>query len=368
MVNMEVVVAGIKFKNPVMNAAGPNCKDGRALKMIAEGGAGGLVAKTISVVPAKVPRPCMAMVDRDSRKGMVNVELWSDLPYEQWLKEEYRMAKATGLPLIASMGYKAEEVGKLAPLVEKAGADGIECSVHYLGSDPKPIIDVVKAVKEASGLPLFIKLSPHGYELADFAKAAEKAGADGIVAINSLGPCLHIDIETARPYLGGKSGYGWLSGSPIKPLAVRCVADIARAVKIPVVGVGGISSGRDAAEHIMAGASAVQICTAAILQGPKIYGKVAKELEEFMKSHGYDSVEDMKGLALKHLPEESNLRKVTPVVDEERCTGCGTCVKTCVYEAITVGKKKKAVVDEGKCYGCGMCVSVCPFHALEIKL
>ena len=100
--------------------------------------------------------------------------------------------------------------------------------------------------------------------------------------INSFGPCLGIDIETGLPYMGSKEGYGWLSGPAIRPLALRCVYDAARAVHVPIFGVGGIAAGRDAAEMLMAGASAVQVCTAAILQGPKVYGKIAGELNKFL--------------------------------------------------------------------------------------
>ena len=104
----------------------------------------------------------------------------------------------------------------------------------------------------------------------------ENAGADGLVMINSFGPCMGIDVESGLPLMGSREGYGWLSGAAIKPLAVRCVYDAAKIVKIPIFGVGGIASGRDAAEMFMAGASAVQVCTAGILKGPGIYGKIAE--------------------------------------------------------------------------------------------
>jgi len=361
MVNLALEICGLKLRNPVMPAAGPTVHDGNAMVAAAKGGAGALVAKTLSVSPAEVPRPCMAKV----KEGLLNAELWSDLPVERWLKFEYPKAKKTGLPLIASIGYKAEEIRELAPKVVSAGADALELSTHYLGNDPTPVVEATKAAKEVVKVPVFVKLSPNVLNSADFAKAAESAGADGIVAINTLGACLAIDIENAMPVLGSASGYGGLSGPAIKPLAVRCVADICRAVKIPVIGAGGITDGRDAIEFIMAGASAVQICTAAITRGSKIYGLIADEIARFMKARNYESIESFRGAALRHLPEQPMRTKAKPPeVLITRCNGCGLCEKHCVYGAARV-IGGKARIDPGKCYGCGLCVSVCPSRAMR---
>jgi len=362
MVNLSVDLCGLKLRNPVMPAAGPNVWNGDMLVKVAEGGAGGLVSKTVSVKAAEVPRPCIAKI----RDSLLNAELWSDLPLEQWLKEEYKKAKSTGLPLIASIGYKADEIREVAPKVVDAGADALELSTHYLGNDPSPVVEAVKAAKEVVKVPIFVKLSPNVLDIKEFAKAAEDAGADGLVAINTLGPCLAIDIENAMPYMGSSYGYGWLSGPAIKPLAIRCVADIARTVSIPIIGVGGISNGRDAIEFIMAGASAVQICTAAIVRGPKIYGVIADEMGKFMQRKNYASIDDLKGKALAHLRDEPLRTTAKPVeVITSKCTACGLCQKHCPYDAIhVVGRSAK--VDTVKCYGCGLCVTVCPTRALRI--
>ncbi len=394
--DISVEIAGIRFRNPVLTAAGPASRDGEALKAAARGGAGGLVAKTISVKPAKVPRPCITVLDRgrsefyatlvlENRiittstsyvifpRGLLNAELWSDLPYQRWLEREYAIAKETGLPVIASIGYTAEELSFLGPRVERAGVDGIEFSLHYVGIDYKPILEIAKALREAVNIPIFPKLSPHILNLQEFARELERIGVDGIVAINSLGPCLSIDVETGKPLLGGKFGFGWLSGPAIKPLGVRVVAEVAKAVKIPVIGVGGVMSGLDAIEYFMAGASAVQICTGAILEGQTIYGRVAREIWEWLKSHGYDSIEDIRGVSLKHLPEKPlRLKSVPPTLNEELCKLCSLCEKSCIYEAIKLPKeagevKKPPVIDEKRCYGCGACVSICPTRALSFE-
>ena len=253
--------AGIQ--EPHSAGGGPPSKDGATLEAAANGGAGGLVTKTISVQPAEVPRPCMAEI----RGGFLNTELWSELSERAVDRKRVQTGARHGLPVIVGLGYTAAQIRELAPLV-KPFADALELSTHYVGNNITPIIDALCAAKEAVDVPVFMKLSPHP-NIQEIALALEEAGADALVMINSFGPCLGIDLETGLPLMGSKDGFGWLSGAAIKPLALRCVYDAARAVKIPVIGVGGVSNGRDAAEMLMAGASAVQVCTEAILRGPR---------------------------------------------------------------------------------------------------
>ncbi len=361
MVDISTEFAGLKLKNPVMTAAGPTSRDGMTLLNAAAGGVGGLVAKTVSVKPADVPRPNMAALREGrvgSRRGILNAELWSELPVEQWLEREYAIALSSGLPLIASVGYTPQEVSELGPKLEKARVNGIEFSTHYVGGHT----EIAKALKEVVGIPIFAKLSPK-VDVAEVAKSLEPY-VDGIVGINTYGPCLRIDIETGKPMLGSGDGFGWMSGAALKPIAIRCIADIARAVKVPVIGVGGIATGEDVIEFSMVGASAVEVCTAAILEGDTVYGKIANETAEWLKSHGYDSIEDIRGIALRHVDGGATLTP-PPSVDMEKCTLCGLCPKSCVYGAITVDKKEELFeISKDLCQACGMCISVCPYHAL----
>ncbi len=356
---LNVNICGIEFVNPVMPAAGPPVKDGAMCQAAARGGAGGIVTKTISVKPADVPRPCMAEV----KGGFLNTELWSELPKEQWLETEYRLAQETGLPLLISLGYTAEQISELAPLVAPYAA-ALELSTHYVGHDISPIISALKAAKEAVDLPVFMKMSPHP-NIQEIALAVEEAGADGLVMINSFGPCFGIDLETGLPLMGSKEGYGWLSGAAIKPLALRCVYDAARVVNIPIIGVGGVTSGRDAAEMFMAGASAVQVCTEAILKGPGIYGKIVRELDAFLDSYGYAAVGEIKGLTIRKMAERTaNSVLPIPVVDSQKCTLCGLCEVSCAYGAIARAKELK--IDRERCFGCGLCISRCKQKALRM--
>jgi dihydroorotate dehydrogenase subfamily 1 len=350
-VDPSVEVCGIRFANPVLTAAGPPVRDGVAILACAAGGAAGLVSKTISRSAAVVPTPNMAEIAH----GFLNAELWSELPPEQWLKLELPLARTAGLPVIVSLGYSAADIAWLAPRVAPF-ADALELSTHYIGEDPAPMVDAIRAAKDAVGVPVFVKLSPLGRELPRAAEHAARAGADAIVAINSFGPCLAIDIETGRPRMGGGDGAGWLSGPALKPLAVRSVFDVARAVDIPVIGCGGISRGTDVIEMAMAGASAVQVCTAAILRGPGVFGKIARETAAWLAAHGYTRLDDVRGMA--HRSPVSDQASAPPVVDVDLCNGCALCEGSCGPAAIKV-IGGKAELDGERCDRCGLCLTRC---------
>ncbi len=361
--DLSVEIAGISFRNPVLTAAGPLSRDGMTLLEAAHHGAGGLVAKTVSVRPAQVPRPNMAALGPGrvlSQRGLLNAELWSELPLERWLDREYSIALSSGLPVIASVGYTPEEASEVAAKVERAGVHAIEFSTHYVGQH----VEIAKAIREAVDIPIFAKLSP-SVDVRKVAKSLEKY-VDAFVAINTLGPCLRVDIETGRPVLGSDNGYGWLSGPALRPLAVRCVADIASSVRRPVIGVGGVSSGADAIEFLMVGASLVEVCTAAIMNGPTVYGRIAQEIVEWLDAHQYESLADVVGMALPHL-RRTEQRHPPARIDRELCTLCGLCERSCVYDAISIVRERGTIdVDAGRCTACGLCVSVCPHRAIEL--
>ncbi len=354
MADLTTRLFGHILAHPIMPAAGPPVRDGAALLACAQGGAAALVSKTISVRAAPVPQPNMA----DFKGYFLNTELWSELPPEQWFEQEYPLAKQAGLMLIVGLGYTAEEIAWLAPRV-RPFADALELSTHYIGDDPRPMQDAIRAAKAEVDVPVLVKLSPFR-DVQRAAVAAQEAGADGIVAVNSYGPCLGIDIEHGgRLWMGGK-GYGWMSGPALKPIALRAVYDIVRSVDIPVIGVGGISRGTDVVEYLMAGAVAVQVCTAAITKGPEIFGKLARELNDWLDKHGYTSVETICGLAQKQVPPQMTR---PPVLVPERCTGCNLCVTSCVYGALYL-EERRIRIHEERCARCGLCLSRCPVEAL----
>jgi len=399
LVDLTVEIAGLKLKNPVMNAACPISRDADAMKQLVDNDVGGVVAKTISVKPATVPRPSMGAVDRGIARvqvlrtvrpgyvvlentysgsyrfiyGVLNAELWSDIPAEHYFEREYPAildyAHKRGAVFIASIGYTPEELALLGPKCASVGVDAIEFSTHYIGRDYKPVVEAAKALREAVDIPIFAKLSPFTPDIPSLVRDLEKVGVDGIVATNTIGPALHIDIETSKPIVGGPYGYGWLSGPALKPLALAVVAQISMNTKLPVIGVGGITRGTDAIEYFMAGASAIQICTAALIEGPIVFKRVIDEIREWLKQHGYQSILDIRGKALKYLkPEPIRVHAQPPIVDTKKCIGCGFCKQVCTYNAIEMIEAKdgrKASVSVEKCYGCGLCTSVCPTRAIH---
>jgi len=356
---------GFEAKNPIMPAAGPNVRDAKACIDCIKGGCGVMVCKTVSTKAAPVPTP--NMYQSKDNKYFLNTELWTELSPEQWLEYEYpkirRVCDQAKVPMFCSMGYTAEEIAELAPKVAKY-ADGLELSTHYISDDPKPMQDAVKAaIKGSGGKPVLVKLSPFR-DAHIAAQAAKDAGASGIVAINSFGPTIAIDIERkGAPYMGSKTKYGWMSGPAIHPIAMRTVFDVAREVDIPIVAVGGISSGKDAIEFLMAGATYCGICTGAITQGRSIYGKVAKQMEDWLRKHGYSDYHEVIGLGIKHPQLEQHK---PPHIDENKCVGCGTCVTSCEYGALKV-EDGIAHCNEKMCFKCGLCYTRCPVGAISIR-
>jgi len=365
--NLAVKVLNQQFRNPVIPAAGPNVGSGRMVRRTAEGGAGGLLTKTISREAAAVPHPNMV---RFAKENLLNTELWSELSPEEWFEREYDIALAAArefdLPLISSLGYTPDDLAALGPRLEQKGIDILEFSIHYL--DEKRLTETARALRDAVSLPIIAKLSPHSGDLGEIAKLLEPY-VDGFSCINSFGPTLMIDIEHGESLLGSQFGYGWLSGPAIKPLALRCVFEVARVTDKPVIGVGGVTRGEDVIEFMMAGASLVEVCTSAILRGPDVYGKIAAETTRWLEAHGYRDIEEIKGLFLNKYRQGQQVvttLEKTARVDEKLCKACTQCEKVCQFDAISAPVKQIAKIYPENCKACGLCVSVCPFGAIEL--
>ncbi|MFC1522322.1 4Fe-4S binding protein [Elusimicrobiota bacterium] len=370
MANTEVNIAGLKLRNPVIPAAGPNVKDGKYTASAAEGGAGALLAKTVSRKAALVPRPNMA---RYASKSMLNTELWTELSLEQWLDAEYDIAIAqarkSNIPLIASIGYTAEDVAHIGPLLEKKGIDAIEFSIHYLGKTFDGALNTAKALRKAVKVPIIAKLSPHSGDMGELVRVLEPH-VDAFACINSFGPVLSIDINKCEPIMGSEMGYGWLSGEALKPIALRCVFEVAKATKKPVIGVGGITKCEDAIEYFMAGAWAVGICTAAILKGPSVYGSIARGVSNWLDKKGYKDLSEIRGLYVKKYGKGQRVvrdKEESVQLDIDKCVACSACARVCWYGALEAPPKTKAKVNASKCFQCGLCASVCPSRALFFK-
>lgn len=359
---------GLDAKNPLMPASGPSVRDTKACIDCIKGGCGLMVTKTISTKAAKSPTP--NMYENRIHKNFLSSELWSEFSPEKWIKYEYPKIREactqSKIPLICSIGYTAEEVAELAPKVAPF-ADAVELSTQHLGGDVKSLQEAVKAAVEGlKGKPVIVKLSPLR-DVEKSAKAAVAAGASALTCIDSFGPCLAVDIERGgAPFLGGESKYGYISGPGLKPLGVRAVYEAAKAVgpSVPIIGVGGITDAKDAIEYLMCGASGLGIGTAAIVKGRDIFGLVAKEMTEWLHSHGYTKYQDVIGLALKH--DQIHQYKA-PKIDTQKCVGCGQCVTSCLYGAMKIGEDGYVICDNDKCFRCGLCYPRCPTKAISIQ-
>lgn len=293
-------LCGLRLRNPTMLASGVLDETARTMIEVARAGAGAVVTKSVGMRPREGhANPCVVELD----VGLLNA-MGLPNPGIEYFSNEVRAVKAEGATVIGSViGGTAEELAEVAGLMAGAGADAVELNLSCphakglgteMGSTPEDVGRACRAVRERIRVPLFAKLTPNTSSIADLARAAEGAGADAVVAINTL-KGMAISPEAGMPVLANR--FGGLSGPAVRPVGVRCVYEIHEAVGIPVIGVGGISTGRDALEYIMAGASAVQVGTAVWTRGPGVFKSICEEVSTFMDEYGYSKVGDMVGAA-----------------------------------------------------------------------
>ena len=346
---------GVNMKSPIVIGSGPLSYSAEGMKRLSDAGAGAVVTKTIRKNRAINPAPHMV---KSSNNSLINNEKWSDFEPERWIDEEIPKMKEYGVVCIASVGHTLEESSELVEKVEKAGADIIEL-VSYDSNDLAPMI---RDTKKRVSIPVIAKLPPMIENIGDFCRDLVEAGADAITACDSVGPAFRIDIETGRPLLGG-SGFGWLTGEVIKPITLHKIYEIRQKVDVPIIGLGGCMNGSDAVEMIMAGANFIGVCSAPIMKGPSVIGKINNEMHAHIQRLGYSGIEDACGVVHRNMGSANDRERFEFGYDEQKCTSCGLCEKVCAYGArkITDGTME---LDESECRYCGLCVSVCPTKAL----
>jgi len=356
MVDLHVELCGIRLANPLVLASGPLSWNAAGIRAAFDAGAAAVVTKTIRPEATQNPVPHIAALARGS---MLNTEGWSDLPARQWIEHELpALAERKGV-LIASTGHTPREVAGLAGPLATAGADMLEL-VSYRAEDVAPMAAEAKA---RVSIPVLVKVSANWPDLVDVVGRALEAGADGITAIDSIGPALRIDVETGRPELGQ---WAWLSGEAIRPLAVGAVARVRSRYDVPVVGTGGVGRAEDVVEMVMAGATAVGVHTAPLLRGLDWFETTLDSLRRWLAAHDILTLAELCGKALDHLEQPVSHGPLDFVFDRELCTRCGRCVTVCAYAARELAENGGMVLDAKLCRSCGLCASVCPTGALSV--
>ncbi len=301
-INLSVNVCNIQLTNPTILASGILGTTKALLKRVAQNGAGAVTIKSISVEPREGHKnPTVITFDA----GMLNAVGYSN-PGVVAAAKEFAGLQDVGVPIIASViGTQKEDFARVVAGLSGSKFSAIEIPLscpHTPGfgllagqGTPQATFDITSAVRKVTELPIFVKLSPNIPEICAVAKAAEDAGANAITAVNSMGPGMIINIEAQKPILSFK--VGGVTGDALRPIAVRCVYDLYKAVKIPVIGVGGISTGRHAIEMIMAGASAVGIGTGVYYRGIEVFKRVCEEMTLWMEENGFDDINKIVGAA-----------------------------------------------------------------------
>jgi len=300
MANLGTEVAGVRLRNPTMLASGFLDETGGSMLRVYNAGAGAVVTKSIGMEPRPGNlNPTVVELD----VGLLNA-VGLPNPGVRDYEREVKHARDGGAAVIGSVyGKDGPEFAAVASRMASYGVLAVELNLscpHVKGlgteiaQDPHAVEEITRAVKRVVDVPVFSKLSPNVADIASFADAAKRGGADAVTAINTV-KSMAIAADLKMPVLS--NAYGGLSGPAIKPVGLRCVYEIRESVDIPIVGVGGIETGADAIEYLMAGANAVQIGTAILRRGIDVFAHVCREMSAWMDANGYSKVADLVGAA-----------------------------------------------------------------------
>jgi dihydropyrimidine dehydrogenase (NAD+) subunit PreA len=412
MANLAINIKGMKAPNPFFLASATPTSYGKQIARAFEAGWGGAVTKTVGIDPiVNVTNRFGRLAPRGSRVGgnnivgFENIELITDRTLEAWLLDiRFLKERYPDHAVVASLMHSVEEEGwrQLVQQVQDAGADAIELNFgcphgmpeKHMGSEQSQNPDLAEMItgwtKKYAKVPVFSKLTPNVTDIGLIGQACERGGADGISTINTILSMIGIDIEKVEPMpdVSGQTCYGGYSGTAVKPVALRCISTLREKTSLPIFGIGGINYWEDAVEHFLAGASAVQVCTAVMLRGFRIIDNLTKGLNDYMDRKGFNTVDEMVGLVVPKVKQHSGLefkRREVALIDQSKCISCDLCYIACNdgvgLEAI--GKQLNVVqmaagvgaADGGsdisearptyqviaeKCDGCSLCTHVCP--------
>jgi len=387
-------IAGITSPNPFWLASAPPTDKAYNVNRAFEAGWGGVVWKTLGLDPHVVnvsSRYGAVQWQGQRMAGLNNIELITDRPLEVNLREirEVKRNWPERAMIVSLMVPCNEQDWKnILPMVEDTGADAVELNFGCphgmsergmgaaVGQVPEYIEMVTRWVKETTRMPCLVKLTPNITDIRLGARAAYKGGADGVSLINTINSIVTVDLDlmAPTPTVDGRGSHGGYCGPAVKPIALHMVAEIARDEQtrgLPISGIGGISTWRDAAEFISLGSGSVQVCTAAMHYGFRIVSDLVDGLSNWMDEKGYATLDDFRGRAVENVTDWKNLNlnyDIKARIDQSSCIQCGLCHIACedtAHQAIMKtkdGKRHFEVMDD-QCVGCNLCLLVCPVDA-----
>ena len=389
MADLSINCGGIKSPNPFWLASAPPTNSGYQVCKAFEAGWGGAVWKTIGEPVMNVFNRYGA-IDYNGQKiaGLNNIELISDRPIEVNLREIAETKKLwPDRAVIVSLMVesKRETWHDIVKRSIDTGADGIELNYgcphgmsergmgSAVGQVPEYCAMITEWVTEVSTIPVLVKLTPNISDIRFPARAARKGKANGVSLINTINSIMGVDLESLelRPSVAGKGGHGGFAGPAVKPIALNMISQVAidPEVNLPISGIGGIATWRDAAEFILLGATSVQVCTAAMHYGFRIIDDLVEGLTNWMDEKGYTTIDDFRGKSLRCITDFGNLNllaKTLAQIDESKCIQCNLCYIACedsAHQCIDLlphNGKNQPRVREADCVGCALCFIVCP--------
>ncbi|GAC1404768.1 MAG: NAD-dependent dihydropyrimidine dehydrogenase subunit PreA [Pyrinomonadaceae bacterium] len=389
MADLRVNFAGIESPNPFWLASAPPTNMGSMVERAFDAGWGGAVWKTLGEPIVNVCSR-LASIDSGSQRmlGLNNIELITDRPLDVNLKEIReckRKYPKHALIISLMVESKREAWHEIAKRVEDTGADGVELNFGCphgmsergmgaaMGQVPEYTCMVTEWVKEATRLPVIVKLTPNVTSITPPARAAVKGGADALSLINTINSIMGVDLDNFVPHpnVNGMAAHGGYCGTAVKPIALNMVSEIARdtEVNVPISGIGGISTWRDAAEFLLLGATNVQVCTAVMHYGYRIVEDMIDGLSNYLDDKGFQSVNEIIGRSVPLVTDWGALDlnyKTVARIDHSKCIQCNLCHIACEDGAhqciplVEMNGKRLPVVDEHECVGCNLCYLVCP--------
>ena len=390
MANLASNFIGIKSPNPFWLASAPPTDKKYNVERAFEAGWGGVVWKTLGsegppVVNVSGPR-YGAIWGADRRLlGLNNIELITDRPLEvnlQEIKEVKRKWKDRALVISLMVPCEENYWKDILKAIEDTEADGVELNFgcphgmaergmgSAVGQVPEYIEMVTRWVKAYSRMPCIVKLTPNVTSILPPAMAANRGGADAVSLINTIKSITNVDLDHFSPFpmIDGQGSHGGYCGPAVKPIALNMVGEIARHEEtrgLPISGIGGVTTWRDAAEFLAMGAGNVQVCTAAMTYGFKIVQEMISGLSEYLDVKEM-TLDQLIGRAVPNFVEwqHLNLNYVTKaVINQDDCIKCGRCYAACEdtsHQAIAMSEDRTFTVKDEECVACNLCVNVCP--------